>query len=137
MTSAKEELHIGRALGGVPEMVAGQMAPDNPDAPHLHHCVIHSGSKFRKKIIELNDKKIRNENENGMRMRNWLSRKLTGKSKSDKQAYIHKGEAENNKALVREPGGNREKQADDKYRRRNRVNSEITADITSNFLFED
>lgn len=32
--------------------------------------------------------------------------------------YIHKGEAENNEALVRQPGGNRENQADDKYRRR-------------------
>lgn len=109
--------HTRGALGGVQETMAAQMARDTPDAPHLHHRLIYSGSKFRKKK-DLNDEKIRrNTNRETSGAGNSLGR-VNHITAAARKAYIHKGETENNEALVREPGGKREEEKDDKYRRR-------------------
>lgn len=118
LSSAQEGLHTGGALGGVQETMAAQMALDTPDAPHLHQRLIYSGSIFRKKKRDLNDEKIRgNTNRETSGAGNSLGR-VNHITVAARKAYIHKGETENNEALVTEPGGNREEEKDDKYRRR-------------------
>lgn len=67
---------------------------------------------------DLNDKKIRgNTNRETSGARNSLGR-VNHITVAVKKANIHKGETENDEALVREPGGNREEEKEDKYRRR-------------------